>query len=351
MKMEFFMQTITDEIGFGPITRVTFAATETIGSFTGEEIANGSWIDSGERVPVVAPRDVDITGALDERVEKTTDFNFKSGDIPKGLIMVPVDNGPDLEAANDNDETARRKLDDDPTSHPIREMFERGDLGINEIENRHHWFDAERFRRVHADARGEPDTSNDNWRELLLEFYEGFFDNIVTSTSADDGLVLNDDMEFEDTNTPTDYEAVDFSGWQPTKDLAPHLRQLFSQQVVALMTDVLGSDYAVLCAAIERGWTRQQIGETQGYRDRASASACGKGMLCSALRNLSRFYRCLDRIEERGDRPQDVWPLVGTLNWLPVKHGPERYRTRDLAFMNQAPGPIRKWRDDVKKAA
>jgi hypothetical protein len=343
------MRTITTEVGSGPIKAVT--TVELVGSYTEDEIDNSTKLDLGERIAVPIPQNDNITSGLDGRREKTTDLNLKSGDVPNGAIINTVDNGPDLNSANDNDVLAGDNIANSPKANPLKEMFERGDLGINEIENRHHWFDAERFKTVHADARGEPDNSNDNWRELLLEFYEGFFDNIVTSTSADDGLVLNDDMEFEDSNTPTDYEAVDFSGWQPTKDLAPHLRVLFAQQVVDLMLDVLGSDYDVLCAAIERSWTNQQIGETEGYTNRASASACGKGKLRSALRNLSRFYRSLDRIEERGDRPQDAWPLVGTLNWVPVRYGPERYRTRDLAFMNQAPGPIRKWREDFKIAA
>jgi hypothetical protein len=117
------------------------------------------------------------------------------------------------------------------------------------------------------------------------------------------------------------------------------------------MTDVLGNDYEVLCAAIERGWTNQKIGETEGYTDRASASACGKGMLRSALRNLSRFYVSLDRLEERGERPPDVWPLVGAYTWPPVEYTPGHHRPHDLAgFMNRVAGPVRK-RDSVKIAA
>jgi hypothetical protein len=334
------MRTITEEVGFGPIKAVTYGTDESVGSYTVDEI-DSTQLDLGERIAIPIPHNDNITSSLDERHEKTTDFNFKSGDIPNGATINTVDNGPNIKAANDNNLAARAKTANEP-SYPLREMFERGDLGISEPENRKHWLDSQRFKRLHSDARGEPDNSDDNWRELLLEFYEGFFDNIVTSTSADDGLVLNDDMEFDDSNTPTDYEAVDFSGWQPTKDLAPHVRQLYAQQVIALMNDVLGADYEVLCKAIESSWTRQQIGETQGYRDRASASACGKGMLCSALRSLSRFYVGLDKLEERGERPQDVWPLVGTLNWPPVKYTPGHYRHRDTSFMNQAPGPIRK---------
>jgi hypothetical protein len=36
-------------------------------------------------------------------------------------------------------------------------MFEKCDLGINEIENRNHWRDANRFKRILSDSREEPD--------------------------------------------------------------------------------------------------------------------------------------------------------------------------------------------------
>jgi hypothetical protein len=116
------------------------------------------------------------------------------------------------------------------------------------------------------------------------------------------------------------------------------------------MSSVLGADYDVLEAFIVRRWTLKEVGETQGYKDRASASACGKGMIRSALRNLSRFFISLDRLEERGHRPQDVWPLLGTLNW-PVKSTPGYYRPRDNMFTNKTAGPVRRYRDDVRIAA
>jgi hypothetical protein len=248
--------------------------------------------------------------------------------------------------------TVAHPLTEDTKSYPLKEIYERGELGINEIENRCHWFDAERFKRIHADARGEPDNSEHNWREILLEFFEGYFDNLITSFAGDEGLSLSDEMEFEDSSTdPAECEVIDFGSWNASRDLAPHIYQTHAQEIIRLMKDVLGNDYKILSAFIEQGWTARKVGETEGFKDRASASACGKGMLRCALRNLSRFYRCLDRIEERGTRPQDAWPLVGTLNWLPVKCTPERYRTRDLAFMNQAVGPVRKWHDAVKIAA
>jgi hypothetical protein len=245
-------------------------------------------------------------------------------------------------AANDNAANARQRLaGGDTKSDPLKELYERGELGISEPENRRHWFDAQRFRRVHADARGEPDNSRVDWRELMKEFFEGYFgDSLTGFADADDDLILNDDLEFDDPTTPPDGEAV-----------APHIGALYGQQVVSLMTEVLGGDYEVLFAAIERRWTNRSLGEREGFTDRASASACGKGMLRGALRNLSRFYVGLDRLEGRGDRPQDVWPLVGTLNWPPVKYTPGHYRQRDAHFLNRTAGPVRKWRDDVIIAA
>jgi hypothetical protein len=330
------LQTITDETGLGPVNIAT-------------PIGLDEDARAAERNPVLQTDD-NVTAALDGERQKS-EINYRSEQpLSSESLVSAVDNGPQP-AANDNDRPARNNIVGGPTTYPLKEIFERGELGINEIENRRHWFDAGRFKQVHSDARGEPDNSSDDWRELMLEFFEGFFDNSVGSFVLDKGTGLSDDMEFEDSATPAHCEIVDNAGDNPTRDMAPQLRHLFAEQVVALMKDVLGGDYKVLHACIEQGWTARQVGETEGFKDRASASACGKGMIRSALRNLSRFYRCLDRIEERGDRPQDAWPLVGTLNWQPVKYTPARYRTLDLAFMNQAVGPIRRWNDGVRLAA
>jgi hypothetical protein len=326
------MQTITDEVGSGPIQAITYAVDEIIGSYTDAEakITNNLWLDSGERIVIPTPHNTNITSGLDGRREKC-ELNLTGGPAPKGEIVDTFDNGPDFKAATDNDVLARKNTLGDTKRYPLGEMYERGDLGINEIENRRHWFDSQRFKKVHADAKGDSDNSVDDWRELMLEFYEGIFNDVVTSFNVDKGLCLSDDMEFEDSTTPAECEVVDCGGWNQYRDLAPHAHQSYAQQVVALMTDVLGNDYEVLCAAIERGWKSQQIGETEGYTNRASASACGKGMLRSALRNLSRFYVSLDRIEERGERPPDVWPLIGAFghrsNTPPATTGPAIWRT------------------------
>jgi hypothetical protein len=39
-------------------------------------------------------------------------------------------------------------------------------------------------------------------------------------------------------------------------------------------------------------------------------------MVRSALRNLSRFYLGVDRLESGFEKPNAVWPLVGTSAWL-----------------------------------
>jgi hypothetical protein len=332
------MRTIADEVGSGPIRAVTYTVVEEVIGSIKEDHTNGARLDLGERVVVPIPRNTNITSGLDGKRERC-ELNLTGGPAPLGELTHTLDNGPDIAAANDNNALARKINSGVAKSYPLKEMYERGDLGINEIENRNHWFASQRFKQIHLNA-SEPDNNEDNWRELMSDFYEGCFGNFLTSFAADEGLSLSDDMEFEDSETPAHCEAVDNAGWNPYRDSEPHVRQIYAQQVVALMADVLGSDYKVLCAAIERSWTSQQIGETEGYTNRGSASACGKGMLRSALRNLSRFYVCLDRLEERGDRPQDVWPLVGTLNWPPAKYTTGHCLPWDKAFMNQAARPV-----------
>jgi hypothetical protein len=213
------MQTITDEVGYGPIRAVTHAVNEILGSYTAAdvEITSDLWLDSGERVVLPTPYNINITSGLDEK-RKRCELNLTGGPAPKGEIVGTVNNGPDLKAANDNDVSARNNIVNDPKTYPVKEMFERGDLGINEIENRNHWFASQRFKHMLACARGEPDNSEDNWRELLVEFYEGFFDNLVTSFAKDVGLSLSDDMEFEDSTSPAHCEVVDNAGWQRCRD-------------------------------------------------------------------------------------------------------------------------------------
>jgi hypothetical protein len=306
-----------------------------------------------ESIHICTPAELETSDAVDTTLDgrrHNTSVNYRpNAPLPRAGLVATVDNGPDFIAANDNNTTARLAVEEEP-SDQIKEMYERGELGIGEPENRRHWIDSQRFKQMIDNARGEPDNSNDNWRELHLEFFEGFFGHTLTSLTADEGLVLGEDMEFDDTDTPADFEAIDGAGWNPFRDSEPHVRELYGKQVASLMSEVLGADYDVLEAFIVRRWTAKEIGETQGYKNRATASACGKGMIRSALRNLSRFVASLDRLEARGQRPQDVWPLVGTLNW-PIIYTPGYYRPRDNMFTNKTPGPVRRYRGDVRMAA
>src|SRR6267143_3843876 len=153
------MQTITDEVGYGPIRAVTYAIVEEAIGSTRADDTDGVRLDSGERVVVPPTCDLSITSSIYGRREETTQFNFKSGDKPKGGISHTVDNGPNVKAANDNNFLARKNTVSDTKSYPLNEMYERGDLGNNEIENRCHWFDSQRFKQILADARCETDTS------------------------------------------------------------------------------------------------------------------------------------------------------------------------------------------------
>ncbi|WP_439404754.1 hypothetical protein ACNJX9_25360 [Bradyrhizobium sp. DASA03076] len=240
-----------------------------------------------------------------------------------GTPVGALDSGP--KPANDN---VPAKLE----RYHLKEMYERGELGINEMENRRHWFAAQRLKTELAIADGDPVEAND-WRELRLPFLEGFSGDI-SSVDTDDALALSDELEFEDTDTPAECGVVDNVDDTPTA-----LRILYAREVTDLAADVLGDDFELLRAVIARNWTARMVGETEGFTDRASASACGKGMLRAALRNLSRFYAGLDRLEEKGERPHDRWPLVGTLNWPAVAYPPNS-GGRCASYWNQARGPV-----------
>jgi hypothetical protein len=94
--------------------------------------------------------------------------------------------------------------------------------------------------------------------------------------------------------------------------------------------DVLASDYPILMAAIDRNWTARDIGETEGYKDRVTAAACGKGMLRGSLKKLTTFFLSLDRVEIDGHPHKVVWPLVGTQAWIFAEMPDVRWkRTKD----------------------
>ncbi|MDH2357695.1 hypothetical protein QCM80_45345 [Bradyrhizobium sp. SSUT112] len=214
---------------------------------------------------------------------------------------------PPKQAANDNH------------GWPLKEMYEKGDLGINEIENRNHWFAVVRLKRVLSDSREEPDNRavvQDDWRELVPEYLEIHEDSLIVQPATDEHSMKQDfDPEFVD-SFKDGPGFVDNASWNPHRDIPPHARCLQAKQTLALAADILASDYPIIIAAVDRRWTLRQIGETEGYKDRVTAAACGKGMLRSSLRKLSTFFLSLDRVEIGGHDHRAVWPLVGTAGWL-----------------------------------
>ncbi|MET4211449.1 hypothetical protein [Bradyrhizobium sp. LA2.1] len=236
--------------------------------------------------------------------------------LPLATLVTTVDNGPTPQPANNNR----------PVRQHLKEMAQRGELGVNEPENRRHAFAAERLKRDIAVSRGEPlnDSAANDWRELRGDYFgEG-----IDSLGSDNEILLSDELEFEDTDAPEQSAVVDNAGTECAQVCIHRV-----QQVVALAKEVLGDDYGVLESVIVNNWTAQAVGENELFGHRATASACGKGMIRSALRNLARFYDRLDRLELSGDRPIDVWPLIGT-QYPTVKY-PREFRLK-ASYMNQS---------------
>jgi hypothetical protein len=297
------MRTITNEVGTGGIAVTTPADVE---EHRGME----------KRSPLASD---DFASALSK-----IEISYRPDQpLPLASLVATVDNGPRPIAVNDNR----------PVRYHLKEMAQREELGINELENRRHWFDAERLKRDIAISNGEPldDSAAHDWRELASVYIGEEIEPMVRDT----GLQLSDDAEFEDTDVPGECGVVDNAGGEYNQ-----IRLLHARQVVSLAEQVLGHDFNVLKSAIVDNWTARAIGENELFMDRASASACGKGMLRSALRNLSRFYASLDRLELNGDRPLDVWPLIGTPQGQSRVVLPGPFRWRGNSYLNQAPGPV-----------
>jgi len=232
--------------------------------------------------------------------------------LPKATVVDVMDNGRTPQPANDNQ----------PARYHLKEMAQRGDLGVNEPENRRHAFAAERLKQDIAVSKGEPSAAND-WREVREEY----LGERIDSLDSDNEIRLSDDLEFEDSDTPAEPSVVDNAEAE-----SDQIRLVRTRQVVLLAKAVLGHDYSVLESVIVDNWTARAVGENELFMDRATASACGKGMIRSAMRNLARFYDSLDRLELSGDRPFDVWPLIGTQ--YPTVRYPREFRPR-ASYMNQ----------------
>lgn len=213
-----------------------------------------------------------------------------------------------------------------PSRYHLQGMANREELGVNIYESLRNWTVSERFRRDAAIARGEPVAyrPGDDWRETREE-YVGQPD--APLAAKDHALSLSDDLEFEDVGVP-----------DPQPDATAESNAicfLYAQQLMDVMHDVLGHDFEVLKHVIVENWSAQMLGEDEGFINRASASACGKGLIRAALRNLDRFYTKLDRLEQNGSRPQDVWPLIGTQNYPAVTR-----QEVAAGYLNQARGPV-----------
>jgi hypothetical protein len=301
------MRTITTEVGSGPINILTPTDLDD---------------DGRADVRILQTNDDDDT-ALDGKRQKTEISYRPDQPMSEATVVKSIDNGRTLQPANDN-QHAR---------YHLKEMAQRGELGTTEPENRRHWFDAERLKRDIAISEGEPlnDSAAIDWRELALPY----LGETMQSLAADPGLSPNDDLEFEDTEVPGECAVVDNAEGE-----CDQIRTLHARQVVSLAEDVLGHDFSVLKSTIVSNWTARMIGEDEGFMDRATASACGKGMLRSALRNLSRFYLKLDRLERCDERPHDVWPLVGTPRSRLSVVSPGPFRWQGNSYWNQARGPI-----------
>jgi hypothetical protein len=228
-----------------------------------------------------------------------------------------------IQAANDN--TPR---------WPFQEMHSRGELGVSEVENRRHWREGKRFKEIYDAAHGDvqEDSAAANWVSLVQPFLrpEGA---VVPIEDGDQGISLSDDGEFEDGGTLPAFEVVDCASFNVFRDLPPAALTTQYKQVVALAADVLGGHYPVLVHLLTKGWTAQMLGETEGFVDRASASACGKGMLRAALRQLSTFFMKLDRLEQEGEPTQCAWRLVGTPAWQFVDVPDVRWKRGSKAWM------------------
>jgi hypothetical protein len=233
--------------------------------------------DTGELVAAPTPTQTDHKViSLDGR-RTSPRVNFRPNKpLPEETVVNVFDNGKLSLPANDNK----------PLPYPLKDMAGREELGDNEYENRRNWESAELFRIHLAMALGEP----------LCPF-------------TDDPTVK-----------------------RPTE------RLIHARQVVAHALDFLGDGFRVLKRVIVDCWTAQMVGSESGrHNNRATASANGQATILAALRQLTRFYDKLDRIERNGESPRFVMPMVGTFTaQRPAVCLPQRGKS----YINQT-GPVK----------
>lgn len=236
-----------------------------------------------------------------------------------------------------NDNVKRRGR----SSWPLQELFNRGELGVNELQNRARWHAAQRFKREHDAASGDriEESASGDWRELMLMMLETDEEVAIQHLGPNDGpAVLNDDNELQDNGTSRLPGVVDNAGFNPHRDLPAAAHEIYDRQVIALAADVLGYSYPVLAAMVLRSWNLQQVGETEGARDPASARGVGKGMMRMALSDLVDFYTKLDRLDESGVPTTLIWPLVGTPAWQFAEMPDIRWKRGTTSGVVEYPG-------------
>ncbi|TIP28251.1 MAG: hypothetical protein E5X67_12010 [Mesorhizobium sp.] len=204
-----------------------------------------------------------------------------------------------------------------PTAWPLREQYNRGELGISEVENRRHFFAASRFRRDHeAAGTYRDDRAGEDWRELLLEatHVAGF----VPIGENGNTLVFDGEADAWKDGGEIISDVVDNGGFNVFRDLPYAAGSIHARQVIALAADVLGTCYPIVVAAACRNWTLLQLGETEAEigSPPATLRSIGEGLLRVALRELSAFYVKMDRAEAGETALKPTWPLVGTPAWL-----------------------------------
>jgi hypothetical protein len=239
--------------------------------------------DTGELVAAPAPRQTNENViSLDGR-RTSPRVNFRPNKpLPVQTTVAVFDDGP-----RDDDLSKAPSNDNKPLPYPLKDMAGREELGDNEFENRRNWENAELFRIHLAIALGEP-------------LYDPFKDDPTAK------------------NPPT--------------------RFIYARQVVAHAEDFLGDGFRVLKRVMVDCWNAQMLGFDQGRKDRGQASAAGQAMILSALRQLTRFYDKLDRIERNGESPRFVMPMVGAFTaQRPAVCHPQRGKS----YINQASGPVR----------
>lgn len=234
--------------------------------------------NTGDIIAVAPPRRADDQVLALDGKRTSPRVNFRPNRPPPAdTVVIALDNGKLQTVANDNK----------PLPYPLKDMATRQELGDNEYENRRNWENAELFRIHLAIALGEP----------LSPFTE-----------------------------------------DPTAK-TPQSRFIHARQVVTHAEDFLCDGFRVLKRVMVDCWTAQMVGSESGrHNNRASASAAGQAMIMGALRQLTRFYDKLDRIEQTGESPRFVIPMVGAFT---VSRPAVCHPQRGKSYLNQAPGPVR----------